>query len=61
VLEWVTDGVTGLVTDGSPEGIGAAIDRLAGDRALAERMGAAGLARVKDLSWEPVVRELLGT
>ncbi len=61
VLEWVTDGVTGLVTDGSPEGIGAAIDRLAGDPALAERMGAAGLERVKDLSWDPVVRELLGT
>jgi glycosyltransferase involved in cell wall biosynthesis len=61
VLEWVTDGVTGLVTDGSPEGIGAAIDRLAGDRTLAERMGAAALERVKDLSWDPVVRELLGT
>lgn len=61
VLEWVTDGVTGLVTDGSAEAIGAAIDRLAGDRALAERMGAAGLERVRDLSWEPVVRELLGT
>jgi glycosyltransferase involved in cell wall biosynthesis len=61
VLEWVSDGVTGLVTDGSPEGIGAAVDRLAGDRALAERMGAAGLERVRDLSWDPVVRELLGT
>jgi glycosyltransferase involved in cell wall biosynthesis len=61
VLEWVSDGVTGLVTDGSPESIGAAVDRLAGDRALAERMGAAGLERVRDLSWDPVVRELLGT
>jgi glycosyltransferase involved in cell wall biosynthesis len=60
VLEWVEDGVTGLVTDGSPEAMGAAIDRLAGDRALAERLGAAGRERVARLSWAPVVRELLG-
>jgi glycosyltransferase involved in cell wall biosynthesis len=60
VLEWVEDGVTGLVTDGSPEAIGAAVDRLAGDRALAERLGAAGRERVARLSWAPVVRELLG-
>jgi glycosyltransferase involved in cell wall biosynthesis len=49
-----------LVTDGSPEAMGAAIDRLAGDRALAERLGAAGRERVARLSWPPVVRELLG-
>jgi len=61
VLEWVRDGVTGFVTDGSAEGIGAAVDRLAEDRELAERMGAAGRESVRDLSWEPVVRELLGT
>jgi glycosyltransferase involved in cell wall biosynthesis len=60
VLEWVEDGVTGLVTDGSPEAMGAAVDRLAGDRALAERLGAAGRERVQGLSWAPVVRELLG-
>jgi glycosyltransferase involved in cell wall biosynthesis len=60
VLEWVEDGVTGLVTDGSPEAIGAAVDRLAGDRALAERLGAAGRERVAGLAWAPVVRELLG-
>jgi glycosyltransferase involved in cell wall biosynthesis len=61
ILEWVEDGVTGLVTDGSPEAIGAAIDLLARDHALAERMGAAGRERARSLSWEPVVRELLGT
>jgi glycosyltransferase involved in cell wall biosynthesis len=60
VLEWVEDGVTGLVTDGSPEAMGAAIDRLAADRALAERLGAAGRERVQALSWSPVVEELLG-
>jgi glycosyltransferase involved in cell wall biosynthesis len=60
VLEWVEDGVTGFVTDGSPEAIGDAAARLARDRSLAERMGAAGRARVQHLSWPPVVRELLG-
>jgi glycosyltransferase involved in cell wall biosynthesis len=60
VLEWVEDGVTGLVTDGSPEAVGAAVDRLAADRALAERMGAAGRERMRELRWPPVVRELLG-
>ncbi len=61
VLEWVEDGVTGFVTDGSPAAIGAAIDALAADRALAERMGAAGRERMLEVSWPPVVRELLGT
>ena len=59
VLEWVEDGVTGLVTDGSPEQLGAAIDRLAADRGLARRLGAAGRERVQDLTWGPVVDELL--
>lgn len=59
VLEWVEDGVTGLVTDGSPEQLGAAIDRLGADPELARRLGAAGLARVRDLTWGPVVTELL--
>jgi glycosyltransferase involved in cell wall biosynthesis len=59
VLDWVEDGVTGFVTDGSPQQIGAAIDRLAGDRALARRMGEAGRARVAGLSWPVVVDRLL--
>jgi glycosyltransferase involved in cell wall biosynthesis len=61
VLEWVEDGVTGLVTDGSAAAVGAAIDRLAADPALAERLGAAGRRRVADLDWGPVVAELVGT
>ena len=60
VLEWVEDGVTGIVTDGSPPAIGAAIDRLAADPAFARSMGEAGRARVKDLAWRPVVDRLLG-
>jgi glycosyltransferase involved in cell wall biosynthesis len=58
VLEWVEDGVNGFVTDGSPAGIADAIDRLAADRSLAEKMGEAGRERVAGLSWEPVVARL---
>lgn len=60
VLEWVQDGVNGLVTDGTPQAMGAAIDRLAGDPVLARRMGAAGRELVKDMTWDPVVDALLG-
>lgn len=60
VLEWVEDGVNGIVTDGTGAGIGEAIDRLAADPALARRMGEAGRDRLGDLSWDPVVETLLG-
>ncbi|HEY7134347.1 MAG TPA: glycosyltransferase family 4 protein [Acidimicrobiia bacterium] len=60
VLEWVEDGVTGFVTDGSPAGLGAAVDRLVADPELAQRMGDKARERVADLSWEPVVTRLLG-
>ncbi len=60
VLEWVEDGVTGLVTDGTPSALGAAIDRLAADPDLAQRMGEKARERVADLSWAPVVDRLLG-
>ncbi|HJV09639.1 MAG TPA: glycosyltransferase family 4 protein [Acidimicrobiales bacterium] len=59
VLEWVEDGVNGIVTDGTGAGIGEAIDRLAADPALARRMGEAGRDRLGDLSWGPVVETLL--
>lgn len=58
VLEWVEDGVNGFVTDGSPAAIADAIDRLADDPALAEKLGAAGRERVAGLSWGPVVARL---
>jgi glycosyltransferase involved in cell wall biosynthesis len=60
-LEFVTDGQTGLVAPPEPEAIGAAIDRLANDRALAPRMGAAGHAVVREKvpTWPEVVARLL--
>ncbi len=60
VLEWVEHEVTGLVTDGSPDAMGAALDRLVRDPVLTKRLGAAGRERVKDLRWEQVVETLLG-
>lgn len=59
VLEWVEHEVTGLVTDGSPEQLGAAVTRLREDPDLARRLGAAGRAKAAALSWGPVVQELL--
>lgn len=60
VLEWVEDGVNGIVTDGSPKALAAAIDRLAVDESLARDMGTAGRAKVAELSWDPVVAALAG-
>ena len=59
VLEWVEHEVTGLVTDGSAEAMGAALDRLVEEPDLAARLGAAGRSRVVDLSWEHVVETLV--
>ncbi len=59
VLEWVDDGVNGIVTDGSPAALGDAYDRLASDRPLARRMGEAGRERVAGLQWSGVVGRLL--
>ena len=59
VLEWVEDGVTGLVTDGTPSGVGAAIEHLHHDPQLARRMGEEGRRRVAGLSWPAVVAELI--
>lgn len=60
-LEFVTEGETGLVVPPSPEAIGAAFDRLAADRSLAGRLGAAGGAVVRERipSWPEIVAQLL--
>lgn len=60
VLEWVEDGVNGFVTDGSPQAIAEAANRLATDPEMAYRMGQAGKAKVATLSWSNVVAALVG-
>lgn len=62
VLEFVRDGHNGLVSaPGSRRQIAAAIDRLAADRGLAERLGAAGREDVAGIGWDAVVEALTGT
>ena len=60
VLEFVRDGVTGFVCPpGAHREMGSRIDRLAGDRALAARLGVAGAQRVAEIHWDSVVEHLL--
>lgn len=59
-LEFVTDGDTGIITDPDPVAIAAAITRLSRDRALAERIGDAGWARARGVTWDGVVEQLVG-
>jgi glycosyltransferase involved in cell wall biosynthesis len=59
-LEFVEHEATGLVVAPHPDAIGAAVARLAADRARGERMGAAGYDRVRGISWDGVVDRLLG-
>jgi glycosyltransferase involved in cell wall biosynthesis len=59
-LEFVEDGVNGIIAEPSAESIAEAMARLAGDRALARRMGDAGFDRAKLITWAGVVERLVG-
>lgn len=60
VLEFVEDGVTGLVAGTAEAGaVAPALDRLMADEGLARRLGAAGRERVAGLCWDRVVARLL--
>jgi len=58
-LEFVVDRVTGLVVEPTPEAIGGAIARLAGDHRLAQSLGDAGFDRARAISWDGVVDRLM--
>jgi glycosyltransferase involved in cell wall biosynthesis len=59
-LEFVRDGETGLVAEPDAGALAEAIDRLAGDRQLARRMGSQARASLDELgiSWDHVVATL---
>jgi glycosyltransferase involved in cell wall biosynthesis len=59
-LEFVIDGENGYVCPPEPAAIGAAVTQLANDRQLAARLGRAGLARARTITWDGVVEQLLG-
>jgi glycosyltransferase involved in cell wall biosynthesis len=61
-LEFVRDGLEGLVSDPTPEALARAFDRLYEDRAEAQRMGEHSFARREELkiAWPHVIQRLLG-
>jgi len=59
VLEFVTDGESGLVAEPTPQGLADAIDRLwARDLRRVRDMGEAGRLRVADITWDRVLDAL---
>jgi hypothetical protein len=48
-----------LVVDPTPESLGAAITRLAVDRARARSLGDAGYDRARGITWDGVVETLM--
>ncbi|HEV3060940.1 MAG TPA: glycosyltransferase family 4 protein [Vicinamibacterales bacterium] len=58
-LEFVVDGVTGLVVEPLPEALGAAVARLAADARLARSLGDAGYERASRITWDGVVQRLM--
>jgi glycosyltransferase involved in cell wall biosynthesis len=59
-LEFVRDGINGFVCEPASGSLAAAIDRLAADRTLAERLGGAGREVAQTITWDGVIEQLLG-
>jgi glycosyltransferase involved in cell wall biosynthesis len=59
-LEFVKDGVNGVIVEPSPEAIASAVNTLAADRARAARLGDAGYERARLVTWDGVVEKLVG-
>jgi len=59
-LEFVTDGVNGMVVDPSSAAIASAVNALAADRARAARLGDAGHDRARLVTWDGVIEQLVG-
>jgi glycosyltransferase involved in cell wall biosynthesis len=59
-LEFVTDGVNGLVCEPTAGSLAAAVDSLAADRARARALGEAGSSAARGVTWDGVVNRLLG-
>jgi phosphatidylinositol alpha-1,6-mannosyltransferase len=58
-LDSVHDGETGLLVDPTDAGaVAAALERLLRDRELAQRLGAAGARRARELSWAHIAERL---
>ena len=58
-LEFVEDGVNGLVTEPTADAIATAVNDLGGDAQRAARLGDAGYERARTITWTSVVERLL--
>jgi glycosyltransferase involved in cell wall biosynthesis len=56
--ELVADGVNGMLCDPTPESLARAVRQLAGDAALAERMGQEARRTAERITWPDAVRQL---
>jgi glycosyltransferase involved in cell wall biosynthesis len=59
-LEFVEDGVNGLICEPRPAALAEAVNRLAAHRSLAGSLGDAGYERGKIVTWDGVIEKLLG-
>jgi glycosyltransferase involved in cell wall biosynthesis len=59
-LEFVVDGVNGLVVEPAAAAIADAINRLDAELRLATRLGDAGFERARAITWDGVVERLIG-
>ncbi len=60
LVDFLDDGVEGLVVDPEPGAVAAAVERLAADPALAEALGRAGRERAASYTWDRAADELVG-
>jgi glycosyltransferase involved in cell wall biosynthesis len=60
VLEFVEDGVTGLMSAPEAGAVARSLMTVSGDEEMAARLGGAGRERVKGITWDVVVDALLG-
>ncbi len=57
-LEFIEDGVNGLVCEPTAASLALAINRLAADRQRAAELGASGVAQTRALNWDAVIDRL---
>lgn len=58
VCDFVEDGITGFCVPPTPDAIGAAIEKLASNPLLAQKMGNAAKKRVENISWKNIALTL---
>ncbi len=60
-LEFVENGVNGVIAEPEPRAIAAAIDELASNRGRARALGEAGRDRAVTVTWDGVIERLVGS